>query len=192
MRFGLDAELVGAEEVLTPDAGRVARLALRAPSGCPATAYVDPHIATYAVASAARELGVTIRTQTFGRRDRRARRRRRRGRDRERADRGRDRRETRAGMWAPRIAAMVGSFRVLDPGSTISTSRSTRSRGTSSRARRRAFRDTPTISSTGRAESGGSALRRLTSRTPSRGGTTACRASTGRRCSRPTPRDSSS
>ena len=108
--IGLDAELVGPQEVrrllpaATPDS-------LYGAVWMPGDGYVDPHIATYAVAGAARELGVEIRTHTrvtgieLG-----------------------PRREVRAvvtehgaaieaetvvnaaGMWAPQVAAMVGAF----------------------------------------------------------------------------------
>jgi glycine/D-amino acid oxidase-like deaminating enzyme/glycine cleavage system aminomethyltransferase T len=106
--IGLDAELVGPDE---------ARALLPAITGrelygavwMPGDGAVDPHIATYAVASAARELGVEIRTRTFVT--------------------GIDVHDGRvhavetedgpiecevvvnaAGMWAPRVAAMVGAF----------------------------------------------------------------------------------
>src|SRR3954447_1311626 len=106
--IGLDAELVGAEEVLrlmpaaSPDS-------LYGAVWMPGDGYVDPHIATYAVAAAARELGVEVRTQMLVT-----------GIDvRDGAvvgietESGRIEAETlvnAAGMWAPRIAAMVGSF----------------------------------------------------------------------------------
>ena len=76
----------------------------------PGDGYVDPHIATYAVADAARELGVDIRINTrvtgieLGpRREVRA----------VLTDQGRIETETvvnAAGMWAPQVAAMVGAF----------------------------------------------------------------------------------
>ena len=76
----------------------------------PGDGYVDPHIATYAVAAAARELGVEIRTRDARHRDRRARRPRC---ARSRPSDGAIECETvvnAAGMWAPRVAAMVGAF----------------------------------------------------------------------------------
>ena len=106
--IGLDAELVGPDE---------ARALLPAITGrelygavwMPGDGAVDPHIATYEFASAARELGVEIRTRTLVT--------------------GIDVRNGRvhavetedgpiecevvvnaAGMWAPRVAAMVGAF----------------------------------------------------------------------------------
>src|SRR2546430_615415 len=107
--FGLDAELVGAEEVarLLPQASAEA---LYGAVWMPGDGYVDPHIATYAVAAAAREHGAEIRinTRVTG------------------IELGPDRQiravltnggriETgtvvnAAGMWAPQIAAMVGTF----------------------------------------------------------------------------------
>jgi glycine cleavage system aminomethyltransferase T/glycine/D-amino acid oxidase-like deaminating enzyme len=107
--IGLDAELVGAEEArrLLPAASADA---LYGAVWMPGDGFVDPHIATYALASAARELGVRIRTQT-------------RVTGIERGANGgvtavvteASRIETElvvnaAGMWAPRIAAMVDAF----------------------------------------------------------------------------------
>jgi 4-methylaminobutanoate oxidase (formaldehyde-forming) len=106
--IGLDAELVGPEEArrLLP---AITDHELYGAVWMPGDGAVDPHIATYAVANAARELGVEIRTH--------------------RLVTGIDVRngavravETEAGeiecelvvnaagMWAPRVAAMVGSF----------------------------------------------------------------------------------
>ena len=106
--IGLDAELVGAEEVvrLMPAASAESLYGAVWMAG---DGYVDPHIATYAVASAARELGVEIRTHTLVT-----------GIETRggavvavETEGGRIEAETvvnAAGMWAPRIAAMVGSF----------------------------------------------------------------------------------
>ncbi len=107
--IGLDAELVGPEEVrrLMPAASPDS---LFGAVWMPGDGYVDPHIATYAVASAARELGAEIRINTrvtgfeLGpRREVRA----------VLTDQGRIETETvvnAAGMWAPQVAAMVGAF----------------------------------------------------------------------------------
>ncbi len=106
--IGLDAELVGPEEAraLLP---QITPASLHGAVWMPGDGYVDPHIATYAVADAARELGVAIRTRTLVT--------------------GIDVRDGRvtavetehgpieaelvvnaAGMWAPRVAEMVGAF----------------------------------------------------------------------------------
>ena len=107
--IGLDAELVGPEEArrLLPAATADA---LYGAVWMPGDGYVDPHIATYAVASAARELGAEIRINTrvtgieLGpRREVRA----------VLTDQGRIETDTvvnAAGMWAPQVAAMVGAF----------------------------------------------------------------------------------
>jgi 4-methylaminobutanoate oxidase (formaldehyde-forming) len=107
--IGLDAELVGPDEVrrLMPAASPDS---LYGAVWMPGDGYVDPHIATYAVASAARELGADIRINTrvtgfeLGtRREVRA----------VLTDQGRIEAETvvnAAGMWAPQVAAMVGGF----------------------------------------------------------------------------------
>jgi glycine/D-amino acid oxidase-like deaminating enzyme/glycine cleavage system aminomethyltransferase T len=106
--IGLDCELVGPEEArrLMPAASPES---LYGAVWMPGDGYVDPHIATYAVAAAARELGVELRTHTrvtaidvvngrvHG----------------VETDRGRIHSDTvvnAAGMWAPRIAQMVGTF----------------------------------------------------------------------------------
>jgi 4-methylaminobutanoate oxidase (formaldehyde-forming) len=107
--IGLDAELVGPEEVrrLLPAASPDS---LYGAVWMPGDGYVDPHIATYAVASAARELGAEIRTNM-----------RVTGIELDRSrtvravvtEHGRVECDTvvnAAGMWAPRIAAMVGAF----------------------------------------------------------------------------------
>ena len=107
--IGLEAELVTPEDVrrllpeATPDS-------LYGAVWMPGDGYVDPHIATYAVANAARELGVEVRIHTrvtgieLGpRREVRA----------VMTEHGRIEAETvvnAAGMWAPQIAAMVGTF----------------------------------------------------------------------------------
>jgi 4-methylaminobutanoate oxidase (formaldehyde-forming) len=107
--IGLDAELVGPEEVrrLMPAASPDS---LYGAVWMPGDGYVDPHIATYAVASAARELGAEIRINTRvtgfelgARREIRA----------VVTDQGRIEADTvvnAAGMWAPQVAAMVGAF----------------------------------------------------------------------------------
>jgi len=107
--IGLDAELVGPEEArrLLPAASPDA---LFGAVWMPGDGHVDPHIATYTLASAARELGAEVRTQT-------------RVTGIERGPRGEvtavlteaGRIETEivvnaAGMWAPQVAAMAGSF----------------------------------------------------------------------------------
>jgi 4-methylaminobutanoate oxidase (formaldehyde-forming) len=106
--IGLDAELVGPEEARR-HFPQISADSLYGAVWMPGDGYVDPHIASYAVASAARELGVDIRTRTLVT--------------------GIDVRDGRvvavqtehgpiaceavvnaAGMWAPRVAQMVGAF----------------------------------------------------------------------------------
>jgi glycine cleavage system T protein len=107
--IGLEAELISAEEVLE-----------RLPEACgapilgavwmPGDGHVDPHIATHAVADAARALGVDIRVRTRAggiqlgpRREVRA----------VLTDHGSIETEhvvDAAGIWAPQVAAMVGAF----------------------------------------------------------------------------------
>jgi glycine/D-amino acid oxidase-like deaminating enzyme/glycine cleavage system aminomethyltransferase T len=106
--IGLDAELVGPEEARA-HLPAITDRELYGAVWMPGDGAVDPHIATYAVASAARKLGVEIRTHTLVT--------------------GIDTRngavravETEVGeieceivvnatgMWAPRVAAMVGAF----------------------------------------------------------------------------------
>jgi glycine cleavage system aminomethyltransferase T/glycine/D-amino acid oxidase-like deaminating enzyme len=106
--IGLDAELIGAEEVarLLPEASQQA---LYGAVWMPGDGYVDPHIATYAVASAARELGAEIRTHTLvtGIETRNG------AVTAVETEGGRIEAETvvnAAGMWAPRVAAMVRTF----------------------------------------------------------------------------------
>jgi 4-methylaminobutanoate oxidase (formaldehyde-forming) len=107
--IGLDAELLGPEATLE----RMPAASPRDLYGAvwmPGDGYLDPHSATYALAAAARELGVEIRTQTrvTG------------------IELGRDRAVravhteagelpcelvvNAAGIWAPRVSAMVGVF----------------------------------------------------------------------------------
>ena len=106
--IGLDAELVGPEEAqrFMP---AITDRELYGAVWMPGDGYVDPHIATYAVASAARGLGVEIRTGTLATgidvRDGRVRA--------VQTEDGAIECETvvnAAGMWAPRVAAMVGAF----------------------------------------------------------------------------------
>jgi glycine/D-amino acid oxidase-like deaminating enzyme/glycine cleavage system aminomethyltransferase T len=106
--IGLDAELVGPEEArrFMP---AITDRELYGAVWMPGDGYVDPHIATYAVAAAARELGVEIRTHTLVTgidvRDRRIRA--------VETEEGEIECETvvsATGMWAPRVAAMVGAF----------------------------------------------------------------------------------
>jgi 4-methylaminobutanoate oxidase (formaldehyde-forming) len=106
--IGLDAELVGPEEArsLFP---AITDRELYGAVWMPGDGAVDPHIATYAVASAARELGVEIRTRTLVT-----------GIDvHDGAVRAVETEEgeiecelvvNATGMWAPRVAAMVGTF----------------------------------------------------------------------------------
>jgi glycine cleavage system aminomethyltransferase T/glycine/D-amino acid oxidase-like deaminating enzyme len=107
--IGLDAELVGPEEVrrLMPAASPES---LFGAVWMPGDGFVDPHIATYALATAARELGAEIRTETrvtgidlSAERQVRA----------VLTDAGPIDADTvvnAAGMWAPQIAAMAGAF----------------------------------------------------------------------------------
>ncbi len=107
--IGLDAELVGPEEArrLLPAASPDA---LFGAVWMPGDGHVDPHIATHALAAAARALGARVRTGTLVTGI-------------ERGSRGEvtavvtegGRIETEivvnaAGMWAPRVAAMAGCF----------------------------------------------------------------------------------
>ncbi|MDP9286133.1 MAG: FAD-dependent oxidoreductase [Actinomycetota bacterium] len=106
--IGLDAELVGPEEARQRLPAATAE-SLYGAVWMPGDGYVDPHIATYALATAARELGAEIRTHT-------------RVTGIEVADGRVVAVETEhgaidvhtvvnaAGMWAPRVAEMVGAF----------------------------------------------------------------------------------
>ena len=107
--IGLDAQLIGADEArqLMPAASPDD---LYGAVWMPGDGYLDPHGATYALAGAARDLGVTIRTQTrvtgieLGP-DRRIRA--------VHTDAGPVECEivvNAAGIWAPRVSAMVGVF----------------------------------------------------------------------------------
>ncbi len=107
--IGLETELISAEEVLErlPEAGGAPILGAVWMSG---DGHVDPHIATHAVADAARALGVDIRLRTRvtaielgARREVRA----------VLTDGGRIECEhvvNAAGVWAPQVAAMAGAF----------------------------------------------------------------------------------
>jgi len=107
--IGLEPELLSPEETvaLLPAASREALLGA---IWLPGDGYVDPHIATYALAAAARERGVEIRTHTrvtgieLGpRRAVRA----------VLTESGRIETETAvnaAGIWAPQLSALVGAF----------------------------------------------------------------------------------
>ena len=106
--IGLEAELVGPEEVrrLLPAASPES---LYGAVWMPGDGYVDPHIATYAVASAARALGAEIRihTRVTGIETRDG------GVTAVETEHGRIETDTvvnAAGMWAPRIVEMVGAF----------------------------------------------------------------------------------
>ncbi|HST13597.1 MAG TPA: FAD-dependent oxidoreductase [Gaiellaceae bacterium] len=106
--IGLDAELVGPDEVrrLLPEASPDA---LFGAVWMPGDGYVDPHIATYAVAAAARELGAEIRTRTLvtgiAVRDGVVT-----GVDTEHGRIDADIVVNAAGLWAPRVAELAGAF----------------------------------------------------------------------------------
>ena len=106
--IGLDAELVGPDDVrrLLPEASPEA---LFGAVWMPGDGYVDPHIATYAVAAAARGLGAEIRTRTLvtgiAVRDGVVT-----GVDTEHGRIDADTVVNAAGMWAPRVAALAGAF----------------------------------------------------------------------------------
>jgi heterotetrameric sarcosine oxidase gamma subunit len=107
--IGLDAELVGPDEVrrLLPAASPES---LYGAVWMPGDGFVDPHIATHAVAAAARELGAEIRTHTRVTGIRLGPRREVRAVMTEDGSIEADLVVNAAGMWAPRIAAMVGAF----------------------------------------------------------------------------------
>lgn len=106
--IGLDAELVGPEEARAY-LPAITDQALYGAVWMPGDGAVDPHIATYAVASAARELGVEIRTRTrvtgIDVRDGRIV-----GVQTEHGPIACEAVVNAAGMWAPRIAEMAGAF----------------------------------------------------------------------------------
>jgi heterotetrameric sarcosine oxidase gamma subunit len=107
--IGLDAELLGPEEVrrLMPAASPES---LYGAVWMPGDGYVDPHIATHAVATAARELGAEIRTNARVTGIELGKAREVRG---VLTEHGRIDANTvvnAAGMWAPQVAAMVGVF----------------------------------------------------------------------------------
>ena len=106
--IGLDAELVGPEEARA-HLPAITDRELYGAVWMPGDGAVDPHIATYAVANAARELGVEIRIHTLVTgidvRDGAVRA--------VRTEQGEIECEivvNATGMWAPRVAAMVGAF----------------------------------------------------------------------------------
>jgi 4-methylaminobutanoate oxidase (formaldehyde-forming) len=107
--IGLDAELLGPREAreLMPAASQAE---LHGAVWMPGDGFLDPHTATHALANAARDLGATIRTGervtaielSPGREVAAV-----------RTERGRiecDVVVNAAGMWAPRVSAMVGAF----------------------------------------------------------------------------------
>jgi glycine/D-amino acid oxidase-like deaminating enzyme/glycine cleavage system aminomethyltransferase T len=111
--IGLEAELVGPHEVrrLLPEASPES---LYGAVWMPGDGYVDPHIATHAVAAAARELGAEIRTHTLVTgievRDGAVT-----GVETEHGRIEADAVVNAAGMWAPRIAEMAGLFVCSSP-----------------------------------------------------------------------------
>ncbi|MGN6799540.1 MAG: NAD(P)/FAD-dependent oxidoreductase, partial [Gaiellaceae bacterium] len=106
--IGLDAELVGPDEVrrMLPEASPAD---LFGAVWMPGDGYVDPHIATYAVAAAARDLGAEIRTRMLvtgiAVRDGAVT-----GVETEHGPIEADTVVNAAGMWAPRVAALAGTF----------------------------------------------------------------------------------
>ena len=175
-RSGSTSSCVGPEEAVRLHAGGHARSPSTARSGCPTTAPSTRTRRHYALADAARELGVEIRTGSARDRDRaRAGQRGARGRRPRPADRDRARRQRRRDLGA----AGRGDGRRVHARrsrSTTSTSRCTQWPATSCRATCRASA-TPTTSSTARPRRAGCSSA-ATSRTRSRAGRTACRGST--------------
>ena len=106
--IGLDAELIGPEEARA-HLPAITDRELYGAVWMPGDGAVDPHIATYAVASAARELGVEIRTHTLvtgiHARDGAVR-----AVETETGEIECEIVVNATGMWAPRVAAMVGAF----------------------------------------------------------------------------------
>lgn len=106
--IGLDAELVGPEEARA-HLPAITDRELYGAVWMPGDGAVDPHIATYAVANAARELGVEIRIHTLVTgidvRDGAVR-----AVQTEQGDIECEIVVNATGMWAPRVAAMVGAF----------------------------------------------------------------------------------
>jgi 4-methylaminobutanoate oxidase (formaldehyde-forming) len=107
--IGLEAELISPEEVLARLPGAHAA-SIHGGVWMPDDGYVDPHIATYAVADAARALGVEIRIRTRLTGIELGARHEVRG---VLTDEGPIETEcvvNAAGIWAPQVAAMVGAF----------------------------------------------------------------------------------
>ena len=173
--IGLDVEVLGPDEAtaLMPAATSESLYGAVwiADDGC-----VDPHTATYALADAARHLGVSIHTRTrvtgieLGE-DRRV--------AAVHTERGRIETEggQRCGMWGPQVAAMVGAFAPRSR-STTSTWRWRRWPGTSCPTTCPAS-GIPTTWCTG-SRRPAACCSAATSRTPCRAGRTACPGSTAR------------
>jgi 4-methylaminobutanoate oxidase (formaldehyde-forming) len=106
--IGLDAELVGPEEARA-HLPAITDRELYGAVWMPGDGAVDPHIATYTLAAAARELGVEIRTRTLvtgiGVREGAVR-----AIETEHGEIECEIVVNATGMWAPRVAAMVGAF----------------------------------------------------------------------------------
>ena len=108
--IGLEAELIGPEEVLARLPEATGGAPIFGGVWMPADGYVDPHITTHAVADGARALGVRIMLHTRITGIELAPDRSVRAVD---TDRGRIETEhvvNAAGIWAPQVAAMVGAF----------------------------------------------------------------------------------